>query len=218
MKGLLYKDFRLLVAQKQFFLTLLLVAIVLVGAGQDVFFVVSYASMLASFFTVSTISYDEFNNGYPFLFTLPISRAGYVKEKYLFALLLGGGVWVISTAASAVYLYFKDPAWIQTAGEWLEGAVIIFLVLGIVMALMLPVQLKFGAEKARLISFLYMVVLIALFAIVEKIGNWLAPDMSLAWIANMDIFQWTLLGAAAFAIVVLISMTVSMRIMEKKQF
>ena len=218
MKGLLYKDFRLLVAQKQFFLTLLLVAIVLVGAGQDVFFVVSYASMLASFFTVSTISYDEFNNGYPFLFTLPISRAGYVKEKYLFALLLGGGVWVISTAASAVYLYFKDPAWIQTAGEWLEGAVIIFLVLGIVMALMLPVQLKFGAEKARLISFLYMVVLIALFAVVEKIGNWLAPDMSFAWIADMGISQWVLLGAVAFAIVVLISMTFSMRIMEKKQF
>ena len=41
MRGLLVKDFRLLVNQKQFLFTVLIIAAVFVAAGQDMSFVVS---------------------------------------------------------------------------------------------------------------------------------------------------------------------------------
>ena len=54
-------------------------------------FVVSYFTMIASMFVLSTISYDEYDNGYAFLFSMPFSRTSYVKEKYVFSILVGGG-------------------------------------------------------------------------------------------------------------------------------
>lgn len=83
MKGLMVKDLRLLANQKQFFLIVVFMSVMLIISGQNMFFIVSYGTMICSFFTISTINYDEFNNGYEFLFTMPISRWGYVFETIL---------------------------------------------------------------------------------------------------------------------------------------
>ena len=60
---------------------------------------------------ISTISYDTFDNGNAFLFTLPFSRKEYTREKYLFSLFWGmitviGGILlvVIVTAAKGTLL------------------------------------------------------------------------------------------------------------------
>ncbi len=62
-------------------------------------------------FTLSTISYDEFDNGNAFLFSLPITRAGYVVEKYCFALILALSAWTISTLLVVIA---------GTAGRWVS--------------------------------------------------------------------------------------------------
>ena len=65
MKGLLIKDFKLFKNQYQFFLMILIVAILL-SFSSNVEFMIGYLSIIGTLFTLSTISYDEYNNGYHF--------------------------------------------------------------------------------------------------------------------------------------------------------
>ena len=83
MTGLLVKDFKLMATQKNFFLVILLIVIGMISFTEDVSFPLGFLTFALSLFTLSTISYDEFDNGYAFLFTLPITRVGYVLEKIL---------------------------------------------------------------------------------------------------------------------------------------
>ena len=95
MKGLLIKDFKLMKNQKNFFFIMIFIAAAMLFAEFESTFVVSYFTMIASMFVLSTISYDEYDNGYAFLFSMPFSRTSYVKEKYIFSILMGGGAWLL---------------------------------------------------------------------------------------------------------------------------
>ena len=83
MRGLLQKDLCLLVQRSRILLVMIGVGI-LMGFSADGSFVIGYLTMLCAILAISTISYDEFDNGNAFLFTLPISRKSYVVEKYVF--------------------------------------------------------------------------------------------------------------------------------------
>ena len=84
MKGLLIKDFRLLKGQVYFLLIVTGCVIVFMINGSEAFGVAYVCSMVA-LLSLTTVSYDEYENGSAFLFTLPITKKDYVKEKYLFA-------------------------------------------------------------------------------------------------------------------------------------
>ena len=88
MKGLLIKDFSLLKNQKNFFILVFVMAGFLTIANgaesSPATFVLPYVGFVSSFFVLSTISYDEYDNGNAFLFTLPFERKVYVVEKYVF--------------------------------------------------------------------------------------------------------------------------------------
>lgn len=81
MLGLLIKDFQLMWKQKSFFIIIIVVGCLLTMGYNDFTFMVGFITFILSLFTVSSISYDEFDNGYPFLFTLPFSRKTYVIEN-----------------------------------------------------------------------------------------------------------------------------------------
>lgn len=217
MKGLLVKDFRLLSNQKQFFLWVFVIVLMLVAAGQDALFVISYCTMLGAFFTLSTISYDEFNHGYEFLFTMPVSRRGYAAEKYLFGFLAGGGIWLVTTCAGALYTYLREPG--TDMAEWFMAAVLALLLLGTILAVMLPVQLKFGMEKGRIATVVFMLVFFALLAMIKRWKeSWGTPHWNLDWAYSMGMADWLLLTAVVFVVVVGISLSASIYIIEKKQF
>ena len=95
MKGLLEKDLRLMLSRKQSIL-IFIVASLFVAFTMDGSFVVSYLTMLFTVIAISTLSYDEYDNGFAFLMTLPFSRKTYVREKYIFTLLAEITAWVIS--------------------------------------------------------------------------------------------------------------------------
>ena len=82
MKGLLVKDFKLMKGQKNFFLIIAAIAASTAFFSDDTSFFMGFLPFILSMFALSTISYDEFDNGNAFLFTLPISRTGYTIEKY----------------------------------------------------------------------------------------------------------------------------------------
>lgn len=68
MKGLLIKDFKLMMMQKNFFLSIIAIAVVLTVFVKNPSFIIGYLTFIGSVFTLSTISYDEFDNGNAFYF------------------------------------------------------------------------------------------------------------------------------------------------------
>ena len=86
MKGLLIKDYKLMLGQKSFLGMAALMAVLYLIIYKDPIVAVVFITVMCTMFTVSTLSYDEYENGMAYLFTLPISRNTYVLEKYAFAL------------------------------------------------------------------------------------------------------------------------------------
>lgn len=92
-KGKLYEGFvsqRFLVDDKSKKVILFMLFIGIVGGINDISFATGYILMVLAILSLSTISYDEANHGLKTLFTLPISKSDYVKEKYLFSLIITG--------------------------------------------------------------------------------------------------------------------------------
>ena len=88
MRGLLEKDIRLLMHSKQTFVCFIALAVVL-GVAQKSTLMLGYLTFFISAILVSTLSYDEMDHGFAFLFTLPINRKIYVRDDMRFAIFWG---------------------------------------------------------------------------------------------------------------------------------
>lgn len=222
MKGLLIKDFSLLKNQKNFFVLVFVMAGFLTIANgaesSPATFVLPYVGFVSSFFVLSTISYDEYDNGNAFLFTLPFERKVYVVEKYVFGILTGVAGMLIILAFVLVYMnmnvrYAEAEETLLVAGV---SAGLLFFFLSV----MIPFQLKFGPEKGRIAM---IIVFLGIFAAVYGLAK-------VVNVGNMDlsglIQTADAMGPAGVALVFLAvsllvlaaSMTISIRIMEKKEF
>ena len=87
MKGLLIKDMKLMLGQIMFLIVLPIVGAMIVVPSGQLNMGFGYIASVSGLFAVTTINYDSYDNGYSFLFTLPVSRRGYVRESYLFSIL-----------------------------------------------------------------------------------------------------------------------------------
>lgn len=212
MTGLLIKDLKLLKNQRSFYTVFIIIAFGMLFTGMTPAAVINYFTMLISMFTLSTISYDEFDNGSAFLFTLPISRKQYVTEKYVFGILTGGAVWCVSVLLLILAGFLKGTAGLSAS--IFELCLPLLLVL-IFLSVMVPLQLKFGMEKSRIVLMMGIGVLFAAgFLLVRAMKD---VNTELLWIS----LNWkglaVLLVMASLAAAVL-SYLISVRIMNKRQF
>lgn len=214
MRGLICKDLRLMMMQKNFLIMLAAVALVSLAAMDDPMFVIMYMTLIFTSFILSTMSYDEFDNGFPFLFTLPITRKLYVREKYVLALLSGAAAWVLTTLLSAGSCIFSDGALPQLS--WFAASFMVLPMLAVLIALMIPFKLKFGSENSR------MALVIAVAAVFALIGAMQAAGVSLdvlaATLPPMSMALCAALLIAFSAFILLLSYTISVRIMERREF
>ncbi|MFQ9656153.1 MAG: ABC-2 transporter permease [Enterococcus sp.] len=218
MTGLLVKDFKLMATQKNFFLVILLIVIGMISFTEDVSFPLGFLTFALSLFTLSTISYDEFNNGYAFLFTLPITRVGYVLEKYCLGFLLGFGSWLLATFLGLIATVVRDTT---SLTEIWQIAAMILPVMIIIQSIMIPFQLKFGGEKGR-IAIIGAVGLLVVAGVVIVKGAKLFFNVDLiAQLNTLPIVSMGMLFLIALVIAMLLlalSVRISISIMKKKQF
>ena len=82
MKGMLIKDFCILKLQKNAVLVLLAMCVVFTVFMKSPTYIVNLFPMYGFLLVLGTLTYDEFDRGYSFLFTLPCIRGGDMwKEK-----------------------------------------------------------------------------------------------------------------------------------------
>ena len=68
--------------------------------------VLPYMTVFGTIFSVSTISFDEVDNGYSYIMTLPVTYKDYVYEKYMFC--TAGGIAAAIGFAFLFALIFKS--------------------------------------------------------------------------------------------------------------
>lgn len=151
MRGLFEKDLRLTLARKQTLLIFIVMALIM-GMTMDGSFLVGYLTMLGSIIAVGTISYDEFDNGFAFLMTLPFERKTYVREKYIFCLMMEAASWC---AGALIYCL---GSLVRGGGENPAGDLPMLLslvpVLFLSVSVFIPLVLRYGSEKSRVALFL----------------------------------------------------------------
>lgn len=213
MKGLLVKDMRMLLGQKKFGAILVLMTVVL-GFNSNDYFVVYYLTFVCSFMAINSISYDENDNGYPFIFTLPVDRSIYVWEKYLFGFILDLGSWLTGMLVCGGFAIARGELAAFRAN--FAMLLLIFLVMFVFDLVVFPLLFKFGSEKGR-------IVMLCFFVMIFIIGYMLSRfvDFSSNIFLPLSRCPKMALGALLAAITVillLVSYTVSVVIMKKKEF
>lgn len=220
MRGLLAKDFRLVRDQMRTIAYMIMIGLTVVYFSASYPFLIFYFSAFGVKLATGTIGYDEFDNGYPYLFALPISRRGYVREKYLFSILM-------SAAACALALFLSAVAWglglLERPAAFTDLLIELFLALqvGVLGAsVVMPVYLKFDVEKR---STVLMLVYLGLSAFAVAL-SWLPSGLGLELTALFQGFtgmKTALLitgDLLLFALLLGGSLTVSCRIIERKEF
>ena len=219
MKGLLMKDFKLMLNQKNFFILIVLI----LGATAcfldfDYYFLIGYFMFICSLFTISTISYDEFDNGNAFLFTLPFSRSRYVEEKYCFGILAGTCSWFLSFVITTIIQMINSNNFIFS--DWMLSTLVMLPIMFVMLAILIPFQLKYGSENGRIAIIIF---LGGGFVVCYLLANLLAQSQInfnslISFINNVDPLIILLIIFAICLAILFVSMKISKRIVLKKEF
>ncbi|NBI62060.1 ABC-2 transporter permease [Clostridiales bacterium] len=218
MKALFLKDVHTLKASKALLIVIIGVTVLMAiwGGQEGVSFIVSYVMVLCAVVAVNAMNYDEMDNGYAFLLTLPFSRKQYVLEKYLFSFAIGFCGWLLTMILGAVVAsgFGAEKSWSFHDIWWTlyGGTFAAFLV---VQAVMIPIQLKFGGQKGKIAMFAIIAAGCGITVILRKVPGMeeLAEILSEATNAQ--------LGAGSFILVAAclsVSFLCSVKIMERKEF
>lgn len=220
MKGLLIKDFQLSLLNIRMLVVICVISIFITSSSTaSASFVISYVTIIFFMFVLTSISYDETDHSISFLFTLPINRKTYVREKYIFSLICGMIGLVFSTAVCMVVGTVKNMDLIGP--DMIPAALGIYLTLLFIVALMLPIQLKFGGDNGRIALFIVFGVIVAAVFIGSKIlERFNIHEADIIKFLDLLLSSNTSLAIPGFIVLVLaalgISYKISLNIMEHK--
>lgn len=204
--------------QKMFFIVIAVMAVTFGYMMDTGSFIVGYGTFIISLFVISTISYDEFNNGFTFLFTLPVSRNDYVKEKYLFAFCLSGIACLVATLLSILFEMLKGNELLIL--ESLLSSMAVLMAALVLVMIIIPVQLKFGQNKGNIAVVLVVGIAFVIGYLIIKSFEFLNIDIAniINWFSQLGVTGAVLILMAVVAVIGIVSYQISSRIMLKKEF
>lgn len=223
MKGLLVKDIKLMLRNKKIYIVLMACALLVLMRSNSYGFIMAYIIMMNMIFVLNTLSFDESNKGMTFLMTMPMKRETYATEKYVLMLVFGFIGTVVGTVASIA----RNR---EMALTILTEAAVNFIIMEFVAFIMLPIQLKFSGEKSRMIvmgGIACIVCLAPSFGVIGEVADRIISSHTAAagilehiLIVFRSLNSWAI-GVMAFLIwliCLMVSMTVSWKIMRGKEF
>lgn len=218
MRGLFIKDLEILKGNLRTYLLVAgLAAVYLFSGIKGITFFLPYVSFVLSMMVLNTVSYDDYDNGMAYLMTLPVKRDTYVKEKYSLGILIAGAGWAISSvvAVACQELFYKN-SWRELLPQM---AVSLFMGFA-VMAVTLPVQLKFTNEKSQTIKIgIMMAMWLGVLGVVKllELLN-IDVDAALENLSHMGELGLALILAAFLAGLLAVSYAVSLHVVRREEY
>lgn len=207
MKGLLFKDLFTLRKQGKVYLLLVVFYVFYSMLMKNVSMLSAMLTILCAIAPITTLAYDENCKWDRYALSMPISRKMIVLSKYVFGLLLLLISMAIVTPLSMVVVsYTREMKMMPTFMITLvvNGIAVLFL------SVLLPLLFKFGVEKGRLFMFMIFFIPMAIAYLYNKM------NLSLPSKETLKILGY--LSPVFLVIILLISITISIKIYEKKEF
>ena len=224
MAGLLIKDYYLIMANKKMYAVFALIAICFasIGKGESAAMAVTYFTMILGMSVLRTITYDEYDHSIVHLMTLPIQRKDYAIEKCVFSFLSLIISWIIGVLLITVTLFVKGVSieW----NSWILSNMVILFIMTFLVAVMIPIQIKFGGENGKMVVIGVILVTFILAFGISQLLIYLKIDLGaiLNKIENiMDKMHWLpimMIGLVAMIAIFSLSGLVSYYVVRKKEY
>lgn len=175
-RGLLEKDFRLFFRQggNLFFVLAFVTLFFTLTEKETATFIAIYIPSVIAVYAGNTISYDENNHGYMYLFSLPVNRKVYVREKYIFSFIMTACGWCIGVICAGITVLIKPEEVFDP--ETLAMELITIFVFQAIAGITIAIRLRFEGEKGRLVL---PIVILIVFAICYAIGSFVMDNLGL---------------------------------------
>ena len=214
MTGLIYKDFLALKGHLSTYVVFFVIYGGLCAAGVFSPSVLGGMVVLISIITpMTTVTSDDISRWNRFAIATPACRRGVVAGKYLFTLLMV----LLSTAVVSLLMVALSPTGRLDAplGEVLLAVLACGGIALLMNAVVLPLLLKFGAEKARMVSMALFLAVFGGFALVGlAVGNGFALPAPPAWLMAALPGLLALLAVGGFVL----SYFIAQAVYAKKEF
>lgn len=216
MAGLMMKDFRILFLRKQALILFLGISMLIAFTSESSPFILGYLPIMCILMVVSTISYDDAENGMSFIMALPVNGRIYAKQKLLFGLICLGITWVIATLVYiGCAIATGEP--LELADRLITSAAFI-PVLVIYFACKLPMQIKLGPEKSRMVAMSICAVFVATCIFLGRTGSGSKLFHGVVnWLEVYGQYLIAILFVVAI-ISIFVSYAVTVAIMESKEY
>lgn len=221
MKGLLIKDFKILLNQKRFLLMFICLAVIL-SFSMDSTFVVSYIPMIGLILMISTIAYDYNDDGFSFLMTLPIKPGDYAVAKYVFSIIGVTLFWLISLVIQFAVFAIQKESYVLSETVIVDVSMLALFL--IILSILLPIDIRFSPEKVRVVMFIIFGIIMAGVLAGKAVMGILSDRFGMVFFSHPNPFETVspgvlITGLFAIAIIFLsISMMYSIRVMQKTEF
>lgn len=150
--------------------------------------------------------YDVQSKFEQFAFSMPIKKSSYVFSKLFFAFAFS----LVASIIIFIYLFIEGSLGLD---KIITLSLLSIVSINLLPAIQLPFILKFGAEKGRIIVMITFLIIFAISNLLkEKLG--IIPNLF-----SLYSFKMTTIGIIVLFLIVLgISIKISIKIMEKKQY
>lgn len=218
MSGLLMKDLGLIKINMKTYLAVFLIGLIyLITQENGSTFFVAYATFVSIGVSVGTISYDGYHHGMKFLMTLPVTKKQYVQSKYLLSFCFAVLVSVVSLVLGMIRIQISGK---QEIEDLLISAGVALVISGIILCGMIPLRLKYEAEKSRIVMVAAVAVIFLVVAACKKLYDVYQESLGkgLQFLDTLSGWQIAIALLVIMVVCLAVSVKVSERIMEKKEF
>lgn len=212
LRGLLLKD--LLILKKGLLMggTILVFYSILGIYGEEASAFSGYFLLCFSLISISSYGYDEQARWVPYALTTTINRTKLVQSKYLLAFFMIGLGFLCSFLLSLPYQIVQSSKFVLTISPITWGFLYVSILFNIIL---LPILFKLGSENSRIIIFALFGLPTILLVILDKY-NFL-PVINQATIESITKYL-PYIGVISILIIGLLSYSISLRIVQKKDF
>ena len=147
MKGLLLKDFYMMLKYCRSYLLIAVVFFAMSFMSTENLIFIFYPCVISAMLPVTLLSIDERSRWLPYAATLPVTRAQIVSEKYLFGLIAQGALLIVTLLVQSAGMLSRgtfDAAGLMTL------ALMLVIACFFAASIILPVMFKLGVEKGRI--------------------------------------------------------------------
>lgn len=208
MKGLIIKDFFALTKQARLFLAVTVFYLIYSIITKNISMFAAMFTMFMGFLPINTMAFDEQSKWNKYALSMPLTRTDIVLSKYLLSGISALLSILINFAVLTILIRFTNSATgLKETSLYIlaGGGILLFYV-----ALLLPVLLKFGVEKGRMLMMAVFLAPLLIVALLPKFGI-SKPSASL-----LEALPY--LAPPALLVLLLISVAISIRIYQKKEF